>query len=92
VTAAPVIQPHCYCGETLSALPDGELFCPGCRARRRAEGEPVPEAELTLADDCATLLEAWFQTRAQHGRVLLMDFELKRLASRMRAIGAGAKR
>lgn len=55
-------------------------------AALRVEGEPTADPELTLADDCASILESWFLGRAQYSRVLLLDFEMRNLAARFRAL------
>lgn len=55
-------------------------------ATLRVEGEPTAEHVPTHADDCAEILENWFLARAQFGRVLLMDFEMRNLAARFRAL------
>lgn len=52
-----------------------------------ATAEVHAAPQLTLADDCAELLQAWWQERAMRGSVRVHDFELRNLVAKFRALG-----
>lgn len=57
-----------------------------------AESEPKGgDVDRTIADDCAVMLEAWFERMAHYDKAIVLRSEVDNLARRMRNMGVMAK-